>query len=601
MATYKIVASTTDPPSPGEIAAGGTILVSDGDVFIIDSSADAKIAFQADGGIPANFAVVINDSNVNTFEISVLSDLTPTVMVADNVDASGIKLGAAASDAVNFTAGDNVQFGEYIGSIAGADTISIGKGFTTTATRSTSGGDDSIIVGDDATFLDISGGSGNDTITLGDGATTGKIKGGAGDDAITVGKAATISSVDGEGGNDTLTTETGNLTVSNVETVDYVRPAYFSEVKYSTEENDFIEIATEAGTDLSGYSVYIYNSSGSIQSGALSLGSIQNTVAGQDVYLIDPGKEVLDGRDAIALVDNTGAVIQFISFNGNTITATTGPASGQTSTEVGSASGSSTLQSTDHGATYQTAAQSPGTVPCYAPGTLIDTPLGPRPVEALRLGDLVLTVDHGAQPIRWIRSGDHRLDGAGDDQKPVLVKAGALGSGLPRQDLIVSPQHRILVGGGGQLKAYFKAEAFVPAKSLTGLPGIRHMKGKRAITWVHFACARHEVVLANGCQSESLLLGSLVTNGLRFLESQHVIDIFGPTKSQDEPLNGPPARDCLTPGDVRRQLKGQKKAAFHRRAKTIRKWDEDAAMEAYEAEMQHEAELVREARKRRMM
>lgn len=114
---------------------------------------------------------------------------------------------------------------------------------------------------------------------------------------------------------------------------------------------------------------------------------------------------------------------------------------------------------------------------------------------------------HGAQEIRWVRSGDHPLEQVDAEEKPVLIAAGALGDGRPTSDLVVSPQHRVLVGGHAQLQDWFRSEAFVPAKSLTNLPGIRHMKGKKTITWFHFACDRHEVVFANGCLSESLLFG----------------------------------------------------------------------------------------------
>ncbi|KIN72407.1 Type I secretion target repeat protein [Sulfitobacter guttiformis KCTC 32187] len=59
----------------------------------------------------------------------------------------------------------------------------------------------------------------------------------------------------------------------------------------------------------------------------------------------------------------------------------------------------------------------------------------------------------------------------------MLISVGALGHGHPAQDLIVSPQHRIFVGGGGQLLGHLKTGAFVTAKTLTSLHGIRHMKG----------------------------------------------------------------------------------------------------------------------------
>lgn len=194
------------------------------------------------------------------------------------------------------------------------------------------------------------------------------------------------------------------------------------------------------------------------------------------------------------------------------------------------------------------------TIPCYAPGTLIDTPEGPRAVETLRPGDLVMTLDHGPMPIRWVRSSDHPLEEVEVDAKPVLIAAGALGSGLPTHNLIVSPQHRILVGGRGQLQGPFRTEAFAPAKSLTSLPGIRHMKGKSQITWVHFACDRHEVVFANGCLSESLLLGLIAINGMTGTERSALTDIFGPAPAPDAALNGPPARNCLKVGEVRQLL-----------------------------------------------
>mgnify|MGYP000025002934 CR=1 FL=1 len=230
----------------------------------------------------------------------------------------------------------------------------------------------------------------------------------------------------------------------------------------------------------------------------------------------------------------------------------------------------------------------PGVV-CYAPGTMIDTPDGPRAVETLKPGDLVMTLDHGPQAIRWTHSGDHPLEDAEVDDKPVQIKAGALGRNLPAHDLIVSPQHRILVGGNGQLQQVFASAAFAPAKSLTSVPGIRHMKGKARITWIHFACDRHEVVTANGCLSESLLLGPMVVNGLSPAERRALTDIFGPAPTPDAALNGPPARDCLTVGAVKRLIDKHLKDKGQLLAKEIRKWDRDLAMEKYEAEQLREA------------
>jgi hypothetical protein len=100
----------------------------------------------------------------------------------------------------------------------------------------------------------------------------------------------------------------------------------------------------------------------------------------------------------------------------------------------------------------------------------------------------------------------------------------------------------------------YDTEVFVPAKALTGLPGIRFMLGKRTITWVHFACARHEVVFANGCTSESLLLGPIAVQGLTGSEKAQLAALFGTGSSSHTALNGPPARDCLTVSAARAGL-----------------------------------------------
>lgn len=363
--------------------------------------------------------------------------------------------------------------------------------------------------------------------------------------------------------------------------------AYFSEVGYQDNPQNFFEVAVPAGTDVSGYSIAIYNGSGVLK-GTMAFPAPDATLLGHDVYSFDeftPGGVQYGASEAIALIDDTGTVVQFVSFEGKTVTPSTGPAAGETSTSLGFLNSGQTFETTDDGASYYAqSAPNRGTIPCYAPGTMIDTPDGPRAVETLRAGDLVLTMDHGPRPIRWVRSGDHPLNDVGVDGKPVLIKAGALGAGRPTQDLIVSPQHRILVGGGGQLMQFFETEAFVPAKTLTGVPGIRHMKSKARITWIHFACDRHEVVMANGCLSESLLLGPMVLNLLTRGERRALMGIFETAVGASIAVNGPAARTCLKVAQVQRQIANGASSNGSHAAKESRNWDRDAAMAQYEAE-----------------
>lgn len=78
-------------------------------------------------------------------------------------------------------------------------------------------------------------------------------------------------------------------------------------------------------------------------------------------------------------------------------------------------------------------------IPCFAAVTMIETGRGAVAIEKLTEGDLVQTRDHGLQPIRWI--GWRTVD-ARHDLAPIRIKAGTFGND---RDLLVSPQHRILV------------------------------------------------------------------------------------------------------------------------------------------------------------
>ena len=192
---------------------------------------------------------------------------------------------------------------------------------------------------------------------------------------------------------------------------------------------------------------------------------------------------------------------------------------------------------------------------CFGAGTLILTDQGDVPVEALAVGDRVVTLDRGVQPIRWIKRSRQPLEHTGADKHPVLIRTGALGPGSPSRDLVVSPQHRILVGAKRQLLDAFTAEALAPAKALCALRHVRHITGKQRIDWVHFACDRHEVVCANGCWSESLLLGAMALRALSPKERRTVAQLFEAQRSGREALNGPAARHLLRVGEVQRVLR----------------------------------------------
>lgn len=194
---------------------------------------------------------------------------------------------------------------------------------------------------------------------------------------------------------------------------------------------------------------------------------------------------------------------------------------------------------------------------CFAAGTRIATLEGPRLVETLRPGDRVLTADHAAQAIRWV--GLRRLSAAdlaaNPDFSPVRIAPGALGNGLPERELVVSPQHRVLVRSAIVARMTGTQEALIPAVALLGLPGIARADAGQGVTYVHFLCDRHEVVFAEGAPSETLLPGPMALRALGPAQAE-VLALFPELATGAAPQ---PARALLA-GRVGRHL-----AARHER------------------------------------
>ncbi len=146
---------------------------------------------------------------------------------------------------------------------------------------------------------------------------------------------------------------------------------------------------------------------------------------------------------------------------------------------------------------------------CFARDTLISTRRGDVPVQDLRLGDLIRTVDQGFQPLRWLAARRLTADDLAGAPKlrPIRIRAGALGCGLPRRDLTVSPQHRILVRSKVAERMFGSPEVLVAAKQLLELDGVAVVKDGRGVEYWHVMCDRHEVIFAEGLESETLFPG----------------------------------------------------------------------------------------------
>lgn len=148
------------------------------------------------------------------------------------------------------------------------------------------------------------------------------------------------------------------------------------------------------------------------------------------------------------------------------------------------------------------------TVPCFVSGASIVTDTGPRPVDALSVGDRVLTKDHGYQAIRWIGTSERIAQGK---YAPVELAAGTLGA---KEALRVSPQHCLLIRSPMAELFFEDYEVFARAKDLAdvGLATIR--AGRFLGRYFHILFDEHKVITANGVLTESFLPGPETVAGL---------------------------------------------------------------------------------------
>lgn len=191
-----------------------------------------------------------------------------------------------------------------------------------------------------------------------------------------------------------------------------------------------------------------------------------------------------------------------------------------------------------NGANTDTGFVTVDSIPCFVAGTLIDTPHGERQVERLTPGDMVLTRDHGAQEVRWV--GERTVDAEGDFA-PVLIRAGTYGA---QRDLLVSPQHRILIRDSLSELLFGEPEVLVAAKDLVDGRRIRFLPGGR-VTYVHVMFDNHEVIYSEGLASESFLPGPQTTHLFEPETLNEIRAVFPELDTDTGKGYGPAARRIL--------------------------------------------------------
>ena len=430
------------------------------------SAGDVRLDADADGNAILQFPKL---ESLKLIGVS-LADLTNEVQIAIGLPGGAIPPEVTGLDGVvSGSEGADVIDHAYEGDPDG-DRIDSGDAIAAGAGED----DDRVEAGGGADL--VRAGAGNDWVEGGDGADT--LEGGSGDDYLIGGDDA--DSLVGGQGNDTLLGGAGNDSL------------------VGGGGDSWLE-GNEGDDDLT-----------------LGAGDIAFGGSGDDRFVVygnslEAGEEITVNGGAL---DQDAGDLLEIRGGGTVSYDENDPTSGTVTWDSGAILHFSEIEKVVH-------------VPCFTPDSKILTFLGEMPAAELKVGDRVMTRDDRFQPIRWI--GRRDLTAAelakAPALRPVRIRAGALGDGLPVRDLTVSPQHRMLISGGKVALWFGEDEVFVPAVQLTCLDGVEQLDVAE-VSYIHFMFDQHQVVLGDGAWSESFQPGDMTLAGMDQAQRDELLALF---------------------------------------------------------------------------
>jgi len=392
-------------------------------------------------------------------------------------------------------------------------------------------------------------GSGNDlvidddgahSVHMGDGDDTFQLSDGFGGDTI-------VGGLGGESVGDTL--DGANLTQNVTVTMAGAGAGSISNGTDTATFSEIENIVTGAGDD----SVTGSSGNDSIETGAgadsIAGGEGADTVnagAGNDTIIASDGDSIDGGAgdDTITFEDYgepSNGTITVTGGSGDEILGDTldlgGVADLSTLTTVDDGTGSFSGSVTLNDGTILNFSEIENVI-CFTPGALIATPNGARDVADLEVGDLVVTRDHGLQPIRWIQS---RTVHAISKFAPIRIRPGVL-TGLER-DILVSPQHRMLFEGYRAELLFGESEVLVAAKHLVDGKAVTQDEGGH-VTYIHMMFDQHEIVYADGAATESFHPGDQGVSAVTDEAREELFSLFPELRSNLRGY-GDTARRCL--------------------------------------------------------
>ena len=467
----------TITPAGNDTVSGNTITAGPTSDTTASAAGSALITI---AGPVARFEIIYENGGTS----GQLLNITNVHFEAQPLDNDTV-FGGNGNDTIDGGWGDDSLLGE-----AGNDSILGGLG------------DDTVDGGTEADLID--GGDGNDSLFGGTGAFNDTIQGGAGNDTI-----------DGGDGNDSLIGGAGRDTILGGLGADYFDGGT---------EADFIDGGDGNDSLFGGAGTFNDTIIGGAGNDTIDGGAGADTLTGganDDRFIGITAGDVVDGSEDAGNTDTD--VLDL--FGSGWTKANTNIIFSDPSHENG------TVQFLDVNGTVigtMTFSNIETIVPCFTPGTLIDTDRGSLPVEALRPGDRVLTMDHGYQPVRWT---GHRNVTAEEllrapQLRPILISRDTFGPGLPERDLRVSPQHRLLLSGARAELVSGETEVLAPAVHLLGLPGVVQDAAAAGVRYIHILFDQHEIVRSDGLWTESFQPARAMLSGMDGAALTELLTLF---------------------------------------------------------------------------
>jgi hypothetical protein len=251
-----------------------------------------------------------------------------------------------------------------------------------------------------------------------------------------------------------------------------------------------LKVATANPTNDSSLTVSFGDGAGDV----LSLGMFNGTAATSQGFL-DPIVG-LSGTDEVQLTGFSYSALAGYSYGSNSLHLFSSSSGGFVdAADLTISTGNGQLQVVDGPGGFVTIEEAQ----CFCPGTKLLTPTGEVAVEDVRAGDVVMTLADGALVAAEVVWTGERVIDLGRHPRPeaahpVRIRAGACGNGLPRRDLLVSPDHALFIEGH-----------LVPAKLLLNGASIVQESGFALVRYHHVELGRHGILLAEGLPAESYL------------------------------------------------------------------------------------------------